>query len=263
MNDKQALFEALDYGRNPTWRRIFIFLALLPFGYIGLSALYLYLQWARIPDRFAVHFSLLSGQANGWAGRNFAGVYILLIVCFILHASMSIPLFFLILNNRFKSAGAPSDFPVLRARAKLLGIIFMLGIMHWMVLLMCYFSIVLPLAPQLMQKASYRWLDILLSGPLVALLFAPLYVWLNAKLPAGEDTAEKNAQVKEYLKPLKLGVFHWDPNDPSAIVPKRFGVGYTLNFATRLAWVYLAFILLPPTLLFAVLIIFYFVGKMR
>jgi hypothetical protein len=52
MNDKQARFEALDFGRNPLWRRTFIFLALLPFGYIGLSALYLYLQWDRIPDRY-------------------------------------------------------------------------------------------------------------------------------------------------------------------------------------------------------------------
>jgi uncharacterized membrane protein len=34
----------------------------------------------------------------------------------------------------------------------------------------------------------------------------------------------------------KLGVFYADASDPSVFVPKRFGVGWTLNFARPAAW---------------------------
>jgi hypothetical protein len=32
------------------------------------------------------------------------------------------------------------------------------------------------------------------------------------------------------------GFFYSDPNDPSLLVPKRHGIGYTLNFGNRWAW---------------------------
>jgi len=40
------------------------------------------------------------------------------------------------------------------------------------------------------------------------------------------------------------GVFYSNPDDPALFVPKRFGVGYTLNFGNRWAWLALAVILL-------------------
>jgi uncharacterized membrane protein len=191
-------------------------------------------------------------------------VYTLLIACLILYAAMLIPLFSLTLYRPFKSAEPLDDFPVLRAREKLKCIISMLGVMHWMVLLMCYLSLVLPLAPQLMQKASHRYLDILLVALVAAAFFVPLYFWLRSKLPAGtEEGAEEEKRAQEYLKHWKLGIFYWDPTNPSAVVPRQFGMGYTLNFAARLAWVLLGLILLPTIFLLTILIIFNFVGKMR
>jgi uncharacterized membrane protein len=48
------------------------------------------------------------------------------------------------------------------------------------------------------------------------------------------------------------GVFYYDPADPSLFVPKRFGIGYTLNFANPWSWVVLGLIfvvvLLPVVL---------------
>ncbi|OXN00491.1 DUF1648 domain-containing protein [Bifidobacterium vansinderenii] len=35
----------------------------------------------------------------------------------------------------------------------------------------------------------------------------------------------------------KAGVFYWNPDDPAVMVPKRFGVGWTCNFARPLTWV--------------------------
>jgi uncharacterized membrane protein len=38
------------------------------------------------------------------------------------------------------------------------------------------------------------------------------------------------------------GVFYSNPDDPSLFVPKRYGIGYTLNFGNRWSWVLLAVI---------------------
>ena len=36
------------------------------------------------------------------------------------------------------------------------------------------------------------------------------------------------------------GIFYFNPDDPAVWVPKRFGIGYTLNFARPAAWIVLA-----------------------
>lgn len=44
----------------------------------------------------------------------------------------------------------------------------------------------------------------------------------------------------------KWGLCYVNPADPSILIEKRFGVGYTLNFGNRWTWVVLALLLVPP-----------------
>lgn len=34
----------------------------------------------------------------------------------------------------------------------------------------------------------------------------------------------------------KLGIFYWNPQDPSVVLPERFGIGWTFNFARPVSW---------------------------
>jgi len=43
------------------------------------------------------------------------------------------------------------------------------------------------------------------------------------------------------------GIFYSNPDDPAVLVPKRYGVGYTLNFGNPWSWVVLGLILLLVT----------------
>ena len=43
----------------------------------------------------------------------------------------------------------------------------------------------------------------------------------------------------------KAGIFYYAPDDPATIVPKRYGIGATFNFARLQAWVLLGLLLLP------------------
>jgi uncharacterized membrane protein len=42
----------------------------------------------------------------------------------------------------------------------------------------------------------------------------------------------------------KLGIFYFNPNDPAIFLEKRFGVGWTINFARPLAWLTFLLIIL-------------------
>ena len=44
------------------------------------------------------------------------------------------------------------------------------------------------------------------------------------------------------------GIFYSNPSDSALFVPKRFGVGYTLNFGNPWSWVVLALILVMVAL---------------
>jgi uncharacterized membrane protein len=46
------------------------------------------------------------------------------------------------------------------------------------------------------------------------------------------------------------GIFYSNPDDPALLVPKRFGIGYTLNFGNPWSWVVLALIFLMLALPF-------------
>jgi uncharacterized membrane protein len=46
------------------------------------------------------------------------------------------------------------------------------------------------------------------------------------------------------------GIFYSNPEDPALLVPKRFGIGWTLNFGNPWSWVVLALILLMVALPF-------------
>jgi Family of unknown function (DUF5808) len=50
------------------------------------------------------------------------------------------------------------------------------------------------------------------------------------------------------------GSFYSNPSDPALLVPKRFGIGYTLNFGNPWSWTALAFVLLMVAVPFILLV---------
>jgi hypothetical protein len=50
------------------------------------------------------------------------------------------------------------------------------------------------------------------------------------------------------------GSFYSNPSDPALLVPKRFGIGYTLNFGNPRSWAVLAFVLLMVVVPFIFLV---------
>jgi uncharacterized membrane protein len=51
-----------------------------------------------------------------------------------------------------------------------------------------------------------------------------------------KPTAPENGNFEKDAH-WKAGFIYWNPNDPAILVPKRFGIGCTLNFANKWSWI--------------------------
>ena len=76
---------------------------------------------------------------------------------------------------------------------------------------------------------------------IVSVVFVGALTWISIKYgqsgarlahPA-QDDAEISRDDDRYWK---AGVLYFNPDDPGLFVPKRFGVGWTMNYARRSAW---------------------------
>jgi|GEM_PF-1941751 len=87
------------------------------------------------------------------------------------------------------------------------------------------------------------------NGVLTMLLVVLPVLMLMGKHYARPGQPDEGDQTPDHC--WKLGMFYFNPEDQALWVEKRFGVGYTLNFAHAMAWIILAaFIAIPAVIVF-------------
>jgi uncharacterized membrane protein len=59
----------------------------------------------------------------------------------------------------------------------------------------------------------------------------------NSAVPVGDRTPDRY---------WKLGIFYFNPDDSAVLIEKRFGLGYSLNFARPTAWIIVLLVLMAP-----------------
>jgi uncharacterized membrane protein len=194
-----------------------------PFLLLAAVTAYLASKWDSIPLRFPIHFDML-GRPNGWAGRSVKGVFGPLLIAFALMA-----LFLgLALALQRTARRAPEESGLARKnRANLATFV----ILMWMMAIM--FSLV-SLTPVITRNGP-------LPIPAFLVLVIPLagviaIIWLVARANAEPDDTPADITPDECWK---WGQIYYNPNDSSIMVEKRFGIGYTFNFARWQSWLFL------------------------
>ncbi len=223
-------------------------LQIVPFAILCACAMYLRENWARIPERFPVHWGA-NGEPNGWATRSFGGVYwpllIAVTVCIFLGVFSYGVMHW---TRQIRSTGSASVAET-RSRQVQVGVLIALQIFFAVI-----FSGVslMALRPALEQAPSI-WLFLLGTLVFVVAIYA---VFLhtgqggsNLMKAASEsepkiagDTFVTGDRTPEDC--WKAGMFYVNRDDPALLVEKRFGIGYTLNFGRLAAWVLIALIVL-------------------
>ncbi|TAN24227.1 MAG: DUF1648 domain-containing protein [Acidobacteria bacterium] len=208
----------------PPARRSFRWASLGPFLILAATASLLHANWLLIPARFPVHWDL-QGQVNGWATRNFWGVYGMLLLA-ALFCALDLFLGWATLHWAGHPRGAASPARRRNAAWALLACSYLLALAFSFVAL-------LPL-----RGASLSAANALVIVPTVlipcAAAIAVLVAWQSH--PAGAHPRSSPPPEPHHQAHWVAGVVYYNPDDPSILVPKQFGFGYTLNFAHPLSW---------------------------
>jgi uncharacterized membrane protein len=214
-----------------------------PFAALAGAAFYLRSRWAELPERFPIHWGF-DGRPNGWANRNFAGVFGPLIIAGVVAASMA--LFASLLRRDRNTRGAEA--PAAAERRFRRAVLWALLATEYLVVVVSIWVSLLPLA----AAASGGMAGPPRIAPFVALILTFVVtvtvilarIGHGARLAAARDGAQVGRRSPESC--WKAGIFYVNPDDPAIFVEKRFGIGYTLNFGHPMSWLILGLSILAP-----------------
>ena len=204
-----------------------IFAVLVPFAILAAAAVYLYLNWDLIPQRFPVHWDVL-GAPDRWADRTWQSVLAPLLLGAV-HAGFMLLIAFGIL--RASPRGRVAANAAANTQFRRVTLQFLVAAVWGMTLTLA----AVALAP---RSHSLETLPLLLLLGLFALAipFLVRLVLIGRSFRTGGDGTPDAC--------WKLGFLYINPADPAIFVEKRLGIGYTCNFGNQTAWVFLGLIVL-------------------
>lgn len=207
-----------DIVPGPFW------LHLVPYLLLAAAAGWLALNWGSIPDPAFVPSDLPEGRAAPRDALTVFGLPILMAATLALcHAVMPMGLLIRRLPGHRRRLRSINTF--------LLGVIWVVAIVG------AYDSLAV--------LYGRRWINgpvglLVNIGAPLAVLLLPVWMLLTGRFArAGEPQQGDRSPDRAW----KLGLFYFNPDDPTLFVEKRFGVGYTVNFARPGAWLFIGVIL--------------------
>ena len=197
-------------------------LAFLP---LVLSALYLRQHWLQIPERFPQHWDSL-GRPDGWASRTALGVFTPLLIGLGTLAFLYIVQGFLAYGAARASTYAQPE----------------MSAVAWLMALVFSTVAITPLRTSPNRTPSLLlWVIVVGTVAMFAMIVRMVLTLARAHKPAYDGTPDSAWHA---------GIYYYNPADSALFVTKRFGYGWTLNFAHPLAWVFVSIALLPVACVF-------------
>jgi len=188
------------------------------------DALWLRLHWSSIPARFPQHWNA-AGKVDGWGTRSIASIFGPLIVGALLL------LVFIASSYFMTKASGP------QARLRRLALAPMAALAWLITGMFC----IIGLLPLRQNISIHSILTIAILHLLATFSIAFWLLWRGNMRQA--NTAAEPYDSTPDAAWHAGGLIYFNPSDAAVLVPKRFGWGWTLNFARPVAWAYLLGIL--------------------
>ena len=207
-----------------------IFAVLLPFAILAAAAVYLYLNWNHIPERFPVHWDI-DGSPDRWGARTWQDVYTPLLV-----GAIQSGLILLIGLGILRASPRGRVAANAAASAQLRRVIlqFLVAGVWGMALSLAAVSVARVAGDRLFGTQLLVLIGVGLVA--LALVFVVRVIRINRTLMSGGDGTPDQC--------WKLGFLYFNPADPAIFVEKRLGIGYTCNFGNVTTWLLLGLIAL-------------------
>lgn len=200
-----------------------IFAVVLPLAILAGTALYMGANRELLPERIPVHWNL-AGEPDRWKEASAGALYGPLaagatMCLLLLGAAMGI------LKASPRPAGDSAEWTrrFRRANLRLLAVL--------TTVMAVQFSLLAAKPVMAAQGVSLpdRLVGLMPVAAMV-LMVIPI-VRMSRQSGSGADATPDRRWY--------LGQFYYNPEDPALMVERRFGLGYTLNFGNRLAWLFL------------------------
>lgn len=207
-----------------------------PFALLAASASYLGTHWQQIPARLVLHWGA-HGKPDCWAARSLGTVFLPLLVAAVILLALTTLLYGIAHWLRPIYAGGLQGEHEARFRRTASTVLLVME--YWIAMLFSWLAIRPLLAASLQRPPA----AIATLAGLIALAGTAVLMWLGqggSRMPSPQraDSASTGAVGDRTEDRFwKLGVFYFNRNDPSVMVERRFGIGYTVNFARPVAWV--------------------------
>jgi uncharacterized membrane protein len=199
-------------------------------------------NYQQIPKKFPMHYNF-SGEVTTWANKSYRSVLLMPIM------QIYLTLLFLFINiiiSKAKqqiSAANPKESIrqnlVFRKRWSLFTIIMGTGLI--IMLMLQPLSLIYPINQQLLMIAPLVFIIGVCAASIILSITTGQGGSRLAVKASGENGKLINRDDDCYWK---LGMFYFNKNDPAIFLEKRFGIGWTNNWAHPLSWIIVLAIIL-------------------
>ncbi|MEK3979324.1 DUF5808 domain-containing protein [Psychrobacillus sp. FSL K6-2836] len=228
-------------------RVIFIIPMIVTVGLI----IYTFMKYDQLPEMIPTHWGP-TGEADAFSEKTYFSVIAMPLILLVMQGM------FLLMSEGMKFSGArlnPANKKTsltqqlaFRKYTSLLALFITIGI----TLMMGYFHLQ-TIHPEI-SSSIIMWvlplIFLLLTFTVIGIYTIKVGQSGSRLNVGGNSTTLENKIAVDEDRYWKGGLFYLNKNDPSIMVEKRFGVGWTLNFAHPISWIVL---LLPLLLIFGII----------
>lgn len=223
------------------WWYLFPFLLTIGFG------LFILINYDRLPEQIPINYNL-SGEVTNWQEKSYGRVLILPAL------QLFLVLIFLFVNiiiakskqqvSAENPEGSLRQNLMFRRRwsiflyLSLLAMVFMFSFMQvgdYFLQIEAIYLILLPI--------------IISSAMVIGAIILALTTGQGGSRLSLSDELDDKVINRDDDRYWKLGQFYFNKEDPSMFIEKRFGIGWTMNFARPLGWVFLLSVIALPFLI--------------
>lgn len=187
------------------------------------TAVWLHFHWAQIPARWPRHWNTL-GVADGFGVRSVSSVYLPCLV-----GVMSVLLFTAMVAFLRRASGTGTT-----QRTQALPPMVVLA---WLIAEATCWTALIPVLPP-MNPTAMAAVALSYTAVLVLVIAWMMYRMSGRRALQASEPYDGTPDAHWYG-----GIFYYNPGDAAVLVPKRYGWGWTFNFARPAAWAFTVVIL--------------------